>query len=200
MDETVPSKEKSNKMKQKQRDNPAKKYYIDLLTQEEIINQVNFFDSVMYMKDWLTLITKKLLKLSVQTISKCLLLLSWEKNKRAISISELSFVLKTHNNIASGSTGFMGALYKVLWRILNKIILEAINCFKKDNILPPFKRYGVIAIILNIEKHLLYIQNWIPLTLLNSPYKIISSVFTQRLKCVLSRIICSHQKAYVPGH
>ena len=42
-------------------------------------------------------------------------------------------------------------------------------------------------------------SNWRPLTLLNTLYKLISSILAERLKNVLNRILGPHQKAYIPG-
>ena len=44
-----------------------------------------------------------------------------------------------------------------------------------------------------------HLGDWRPLTLLNTFYKLISSVLAERLKQILERIIGHEQKAYIPG-
>ena len=44
----------------------------------------------------------------------------------------------------------------------------------------------------------LHLTNWRPLTLLNTLYKLITSIFAERLKKNLNKILGSHQKAYIP--
>ena len=58
---------------------------------------------------------------------------------------------------------------------------------------------GIITIIPKGDKDPRMLSNWRPLTLLNTFYKLISSVVAERLKPVLERIIGSEQKAYIPG-
>ena len=41
-------------------------------------------------------------------------------------------------------------------------------------------------------------NNWRPLTLLNTLYKLISSILAECIKKVLNRILGPHQKAYIP--
>ena len=57
----------------------------------------------------------------------------------------------------------------------------------------------IVTIIPKGEKDPRMLSNWRPLTLLNSFYKLISSVLAERLKPVLERIIGNKQKAYIPG-
>ncbi len=43
------------------------------------------------------------------------------------------------------------------------------------------------------------IQNWHPLSVLNTLYNLISSILAFRLKHVLARLLGLHQRAYIPG-
>ena len=117
-----------------------------------------------------------------------------------ITMEELSACLaKTRNNVAPGSSGFMGAFYKVFWVDLKSLVLKTIHDIFDDNTLPVSQRYGIVSIIPKAGKDNTLIQNWCPLTLLNTLYKLISSILSVRLKHVLSRILGLHQRAYIPG-
>ena len=78
-------------------------------------------------------------------------------------------------------------------------MLTTIHCIFDNNTLPASQRYGIVTIIPKAGKDNTLIQNWRPLTLLNTLYKLISSILSFRLKHVLSRILGLHQRAYIPG-
>ncbi len=78
-------------------------------------------------------------------------------------------------------------------------MLITIHNIFDDNTVPASQRYGIVTIIPKAGKDNTLIQNCHPLTLLNTLYKLISSILSFRLKHVLSRIIGLHQRAYIPG-
>ena len=57
----------------------------------------------------------------------------------------------------------------------------------------------IVHIIPKGQKDQRHLANWRPLTLLNTLYKLISSILAERLKKVLNRILGPHQKAYIPN-
>ena len=59
------------------------------------------------------------------------------------------------------------------------------------------KRQAVIKLIEKKYKDKRFIKNWRPTSLLNVDYKIISKVFSAKLKKVLPLLISSQQTAYV---
>ena len=61
------------------------------------------------------------------------------------------------------------------------------------------QKLGIVIIIPKGDKDSRLLSNWGTLSLLNTFYKLISSVLAERLKPVLERIIGSEQKAYIPG-
>ena len=58
---------------------------------------------------------------------------------------------------------------------------------------------GIISIIPKGEKDKRYLNNWRPLCLLNSLYKMISGAIAERIKPALDTIIHSDQKGFVTG-
>merc|ERR1712082_527149 len=98
-----------------------------------------------------------------------------------------------------GSSGFTGALYKTFWSPLKIIVYKIINEIYKNNMLPESLRFGIVNIIPKGSKDQRLLANWRPLTLLNTLYKLISSILAERLKKVLDRLLGPHQKAYIPN-
>ena len=76
---------------------------------------------------------------------------------------------------------------------------KTINSIYHDNELPDSLRFGIVHIIPKGQKDQRHLSNWCPLTLLNTLYKLISSILAERLKKVLNRILGPHQKAYIPN-
>ena len=115
-------------------------------------------------------------------------------------MAEIEFCLKkTKNNIAPGSSGFTGAFYKAFWPVLKYIVHKTINAIYSNDKIPDSLRFGIINIIPKEQKDQRHLSNWRPLTLLNTLYKLISSILAERLKKVLNRILGPHQKAYIPN-
>ena len=50
-----------------------------------------------------------------------------------------------------------------------------------------------------VKKDRRYLNNWGPLTLLVTVYKLVSAIFAFRLKPALDKVTGPHQKAYIPG-
>ncbi len=65
--------------------------------------------------------------------------------------------------------------------------------------LPDSLRFGIVNFIPKGSKDQRHLANWRPLTLLNTLYKLISSILAERLKKVLNRLLGPHQKAYIPN-
>ena len=61
------------------------------------------------------------------------------------------------------------------------------------------QKLGIVTIIRKGEKYPRMLSNWRLLILLNTFYKLISSVLAERLKPVLEMIIGNEQKGYIPG-
>ncbi len=112
----------------------------------------------------------------------------------------LNFVLqKTKYNIAPGSSGFTGAFYKTFWNTLKTLVYKTINAIYDSNMLSESIRFGIENIIPKGSKDQRLLTNWRPLTLLNTLYKLISSILAKHLKKVLNRLLGPHQKAYIPN-
>ena len=76
-----------------------------------------------------------------------------QKLECEITEEEVSLTLKnTNNNVAPGPGGFGGAFYKVFWRYLKKIVVNAIGEIYDNKELPLSQRLGIIALIPKSDK------------------------------------------------
>ena len=105
---------------------------------------------------------------------------------------------KTRNNIGPGSSGFTGAFYKAFWSSLKYLVHKTINAIFVSNEIPESLHFRIVNIIPKGNKDHRHLTNWWPLTLLNTLYKLLSSILAKCLKTVLNRIFGPHQKAYIP--
>ena len=60
-------------------------------------------------------------------------------------------------------------------------------------------REGIISLIPKRDRNLKKIQNWRPIVLLNTDYKIVSKVLASRMKDILNDIIARDQTGFIAG-
>ena len=72
------------------------------------------------------------------------------------------------------------------------------NSFEKGS-LPQSQREGLITCLPKGDKPRKFLKNWRPISLLNSAYKLVSTVIANRIKLVLTDIISKEQKGFVEG-
>ena len=61
------------------------------------------------------------------------------------------------------------------------------------------QRLGIVTLLPKGSKDKRFLTNWRPLTLLNTFYKLVSGVITDRIKPVLDDLIHHDQKGFIPG-
>ena len=120
--------------------------------------------------------------------------------EREIQIKEIYDALKgTKNGGAPGFTGLTFEFYKVFW---SKLKFAIFSCFKHSfeiGRLPDSLTRGVISLLPKGDKPRNKIENYRPITLLDSLYKILSKVVASRINLVLPKIIHSDQNGFVRG-
>ena len=122
------------------------------------------------------------------------------KMEGKLSLLELTnYLKKCKNNVSPGSSGFSFDFYKFFWRNLKHFIIRAVDYAFEKNRLSISQSLGIINIIPKGEKDKRYLNNWRPLCLLNSLYKIISGAIAERIKPALNSIIHNDQKGFVSG-
>ena len=117
-----------------------------------------------------------------------------------ISLIELSnYLKKSKNNVSPGSSGYTNEFYKFFWRDIKQFVIKAVNYAFEKGRLAASQKLGIITIIPKGEKDKRFLNNWRPITLLNTLYKLVSGCIAERMKPVLDRIIHPDQKGFVPG-
>ena len=117
-----------------------------------------------------------------------------------ISEEELICALKNMpKNKSPGNDGLTKEFYETFWDELKIPLIASLRkSFLKEE-LSNSQKQAVIRLIGKKDKDKRYIQNWRPLSLLNTDVKIFSKALNQRLKKTLPFIISANQSAYVDG-
>lgn len=116
-----------------------------------------------------------------------------------ITENELLLALKTmENNKSPGLDGLSTNFYKCFWPILGTELTHVYNYAFDHGHLPLTQRRGVISLLFK-KGDRTQLQNWRPITLLNTDYKILTKALTNRLKHTLSFLVHTDQTACIPG-
>ena len=117
-----------------------------------------------------------------------------------ISLQEMTkYLKKCKNNVSPGSSGFTNDFYKFFWRDIKHFVINSVEYAFDHNRLSATQSLGIINIIPKGEKDKRYLNNWRPLTLLNTLYKLISGCIAERIKPALPNLIHPDQKGFVAG-
>ena len=100
------------------------------------------------------------------------------------------------NDKAPGCDGLTVNLFKVIWPIIGKMMIDMYNICLEKNELNPSARRGLVTLIPK-KKDPSLLKNWRPLTLLNMDYKILAKIFALRIKTVLPSIIGEQQTGFM---
>ena len=123
---------------------------------------------------------------------------SRERLEREITLEELSIAVKKMQvDRAPGVDGFTVNLYQkcpVLLESLLKVWQTAVRVRR----LPPEMRIGIIT-LLPKQGDLESLNNWRPITLLSTDYKIFAKVLSLRLAAVVREVVGVNQTGFIPG-
>ena len=119
-----------------------------------------------------------------------------EKCEGEITIEECTnAIIKMKLNKAPGLDGLSVKFYRKFWNSLKKLVTKVFNFNYERGHLSNSQKIGAIS--LNLKKNdSLSLDNYRPITLLNTDTKILAYTIAQRLKEVLPSIIHSDQKGY----
>ena len=98
-----------------------------------------------------------------------------------------------------GTDGLPAGFYKVFWNDISAILIRALNYAYETGQLSVTQRRGIIKLIPKKDAEPYFIQNWRPLTLLNSDYKIAAKLIANRLKPSLPDLINYDQTGFIKG-
>ncbi len=98
-----------------------------------------------------------------------------------------------------GLDGLTVDLYVFFWKDIRQLLFEALgDCILRQNFSPTMKR-GLITLIPKAEKDPLSIDNWRPITLSCTDYKLLALVYANRLNSGLTKVISECQSAFIKG-
>lgn len=118
-----------------------------------------------------------------------------------INLEEMSMALsKLKNGSAPGCDGLTTEFYKFFWMKIGPILVESYKeAFEKGE-LSMSQRQGIITLLhkgKDLEKEIL--DNWRPITLLNTDYKILAKTLAIRMSRVVHDLINEDQVGYLKG-
>ena len=118
-----------------------------------------------------------------------------------ITLEELNAAVKSINtNSAPGCDGLTAEFYKFFWSRLRAPLYESLMESIEQGELSVSQKRGIISLIpkgnnLNNSD----VNNWRPITLTNTDYKIITKVLACRLQAVISTLIHPNQSGFLKG-
>ena len=111
-----------------------------------------------------------------------------------IEITKAIFDMK--HNKSPGLSGITVEFYQSFWNKIKYLVLNSINEGYIKGELSQLQKQGVISLLYkkgNPEN----LENWRPISLLNTDYKIITRVLATRLQNILPKIISMDQQGYL---
>jgi len=117
-----------------------------------------------------------------------------------LTTTELNNALKSmKRNKAPGIDGLPVEFYVHFWNLLEKPIFNLFKeCLRKEEMVTTMKQ-GVISLIPKSGKDPQYIDNWRPISLLTTEYKLLALIFANRLKKYLDHLINETQTGFMKG-
>ena len=97
-----------------------------------------------------------------------------------------------------GSDGLPTEFYKQFWVHIKDILLKSLNEAYEKGELSYSQRRGIIKLLYKKNDKTL-LNNWRPISLLNTDYKILAHVLANRLKNVIEKFINTDQTGYIKG-
>ena len=117
---------------------------------------------------------------------------------RPISLEEVTYSLQPlSNNKTPGSDGFTAEFYKFFWPQIKDIVFDSFVYAYNTGELSIEQRCGILNIIPKKEKDIRHLKNWLPISLLNTDYKILTKLLSLRLQNVISTIVAPDQTGYI---
>ena len=96
-----------------------------------------------------------------------------------------------------GSDGLSAEFYLAFWESVGKELVDSLNYAFECGELTISQRIGIITLIPKKHKDKTLLDNWRPISLLNTDYKIATRAIASRISKILPNIIHSDQTGYV---
>ena len=104
-----------------------------------------------------------------------------------------------NNNKSPGSDGIMTEFFKIIWYDLKSFYVKSLNYSFENGSLTTLQKQGIISLLPKKDNDLCSLNNWRPLTLLNTDYKIVTKAIANGIKKFLPKIIDSSQTGFIKG-
>lgn len=98
-----------------------------------------------------------------------------------------------------GSDGLTSNFYRHFWIYLKDLIFNMLKEILDSKTLPTTMKQGLITLIPKPGKDPKLIDNLRSITLLNNGYKILTHIYTNRLKSGITQIISDTQSGFIKG-
>jgi exonuclease III len=122
--------------------------------------------------------------------------------EKPLNISEFQDVINSLNsNTSPGFDGLTSEFYKRFWHNIKDIYLSSLelNNNNPPENLPDFFSSASTILLPKPDTNLIDIMNWRPISLLNTDYKILSKVITNRINRALPSVISPNQTGFMRG-
>ena len=107
-------------------------------------------------------------------------------------------ILSMPNNKAPGCDGLTSEFYKFFWPDIKTLLIGSLNEGYYTGELSESQKQSILTLIFKKGNRKL-LDNWRPISLLNTDYKIIARVLSQRLQKVIYKIVSTDQTGYIKG-
>ena len=105
-------------------------------------------------------------------------------------------VRKLTNDKSPGSDGLPSEFYKAHWSTIGPLVFDALSFSVGNGKLSISQRHAQLRLIHKKDDREI-LENWRPISLLNTDYKILAFILSSRLQPILGRIINHDQTAYL---
>ena len=115
-----------------------------------------------------------------------------------LRLEEIGKTLKQlQNDKIPGSDGFTTNFYKFFWQDLREFLFDSCKYSFEHGMLTSDQRRGILNLIPKGNKDIRFLNNWRPVSILNTDYKILTKALAIRLQSVLPSLIHSDQVGYL---
>ena len=90
------------------------------------------------------------------------------------------------NNKSPGSDGITTEFYKIFWSDIKSYYVKSLNYSFENGDMTVMQKQGLISLLPKKNNDLGNLNNWRPLTLLNTDYKIVTKTISNRIKKYVS--------------
>ena len=168
---------------------------IEITKSQDILNELNAFYENLYSAGDLEEDTASdFFNENVPTISPIHALLCDQE----IDIEEcFKALMKMKGEKSPGTDGLTVEFYKYFWQIIKHLVFNSIKAAFINKQLSSEQKRGVLRLIPKKGKDLTSIKNWRPISLLNTDYKLLTHILSNRLQEVLPSVISLDQSGYL---